>query len=51
MIDWSFDWAQFLTMLIVPAGMFVAGLTVYARHMRDERKWAEEKRRHQTPAE
>jgi hypothetical protein len=45
------DWTALAFMSIGPLGALVAGLLVYAIHMRDERKWAEIKRRQQTPAE
>lgn len=51
MIDWTIDWNQLLVLLIFPAGALATGLVVYALNMRQERKWAEDRRRQHSPAE
>ena len=51
MIDWTIDWTVLAYMSVGPLLALAAGFVVFGIHMRDERKWAEEKRRHQTTAE
>ncbi len=45
------DWSTFFSLLIIPLGMAAPAVVVFILHMRDERRWAEEKRRAHLPAE
>jgi hypothetical protein len=45
------DWANFASLLMVPLGGLLLGFWALWLNRRDERRWAEEKRHHQSPAE